>query len=263
MNALLTLYLSPFLVFVLILTRLSGLALTAPVFGSRNAPMQVRALLAIGIAMLITPLYWQTPISPPQNVLQLLVLVAGEAVIGLALGMGVMLLFSSMQIAGHMIGQMAGMQLADVFDPELRTQVPLFAQLLDAVALAVFLTLGGHRQVMDALLETFAWLPPGQLEALPKELAPAMAEVMQVALITSIRLAAPVVAALMVSMLVMGFISRTLPQLNVFVIGFNLNAFVLLATLSICLGSMVWAFEDQVASVIELVGTALLHDVVP
>jgi flagellar biosynthetic protein FliR len=59
--------------------------------------------------------------------------------------------------------------------------------------------------------------------------------------------------AVLMSILIMGLISRTLPQLNVLAVGFSLNAMVMLATLSVCLGGAAWAFQDQVGPTLDVI----------
>ena len=82
------------IVFLLVLTRISGLVLTAPVLGAREAPMRVRAFLAVALSLVVAPLTWDTPAEAPQNLLQLGVLVGGELIMGATLGLGVMIIFT-------------------------------------------------------------------------------------------------------------------------------------------------------------------------
>lgn len=251
MSGLLNIYLSQFLIFTLVLTRLTGLMLTAPVFSSRSTPMQIRALLAVAIAMMITPLYWDVPLLAPGSLVELLVVMSQELLIGLSLGVGVMILFSSLQLTGQVIGQMSGMQLADVVDPNSETSVSVFAQLLDLIALAVFLIIGGHREVLNALLDTFQWMPPGDAAVFSEDVLWALVQLLQTAFLIGVRMAAPIMTALLISMLILGLISRTLPQLNILAIGFNLNTMVLMSTLAVSMGAIVWVFQDQVQSTID------------
>src|SRR5207248_221708 len=145
MSSLLTTYLSQFLVFVLVLTRVGSLLMTLPVLGSNTIPLQVRGLLAVAISLLITPLHWGLSIPQPNNLVDMGLLVAREAVLGLALGGAVMILLSGMQMAGQVISQMSGMSLADVVNPTFDMQVPIFSNLLEMLALSIFFLVGGHR----------------------------------------------------------------------------------------------------------------------
>src|SRR6476620_8481449 len=176
MSPLLTLYLDQFLIFVLVLTRLGALLTTMPVLGTATVPVQVRALLAVGISLVLTPLFWGQPVPAPENLVILGTLLAREAMLGLALGLALMILLSGMQLAGQVISQTSGMTLADVADPTFDTTVPLFSQILEMLALAIFFIVGGHRQVIAALLSSFAWMPPGQ-GRLPENLVQALSSI--------------------------------------------------------------------------------------
>lgn len=245
-------YFNQFLIFVLVLTRFSGLAAVAPIFGSKAAPMQIRALFAIAVSVLISPLYWHVPAPSVQNLIQLLVVLGQEAIVGLAIGVAMMFLFASLQITGQIAGQMAGLQMADMFNIEANTNVPLFAQLLEVIALLAFLAIGGHRLILSALLDTFAWMPPGNAFASP-EITPALTQLLQVAFVVGIRTAAPIVAALLMSMLCLGLISRTLPQFNILTLGFGINSTVMLATMAAALGAIVFIFQEQALAAIDLI----------
>lgn len=250
MPALLTLYLNQFLVFVLVLTRIGALVAAAPIFGSKTAPMQFRALLAVALSLLVTPLYWQTEIQYPGNVLNLGVMLGRETLVGLALGLGITILFSGLQLTGQVIGQMSGMSLGDVFDPQTESNVTVFAQLMDLVTLSVFVLIGGHRQVMGALLNTFEWMPPGSA-GFSDNLVGALSEVTAQSFVLGARASIPLMLSLLLSVIIMGLISRTLPQLNVMAVGFGLNSLVVLAVLSVTLGSIAWVFQEQVAATLD------------
>jgi flagellar biosynthetic protein FliR len=99
-------------VFLLILSRVSALALTAPVLGARAAPMRVRAFLAVALSAVVAPLIWDTTVEQPVHIVQMLALIGGELVIGATLGLGVMIIFSGIQVAGQLMGQVSGMAWA-------------------------------------------------------------------------------------------------------------------------------------------------------
>lgn len=255
MSSLLSLYLSQFLVFVLVLTRVGALIATLPVLSSAGIPVQVRALLAVAMAALITPLHWGTSIPEPANLVDLAILIGREAVLGLALGAAITILLAGMQLAGQIISQMSGLSLADVVNPTFDTQVPIFSQLLEMLALAIFFLLGGHRHVIDALLGSFAWMPPGS-GRLPEQLPDVLSAIAGHSFETGIRASAPVMVALLLAILIVALISRTLPQLNAIAIGLNFNAIVVLAMLACCLGSAAFVFQNEAADVVELVREA-------
>lgn len=249
-------FLDQFLLFTLVLTRVSGLFMTLPVIGSQNIPMQFRAFGAVTIALLITPSFWGCAAPDPGNLVGLLVVLGREIVLGLALGLSVNILFSGMQLAGQMIAQISGLSLADVYSPSLDSNVPVFSQLLDATTLAVFMIIGGHRLVIDALLDTFREMPPGQAEFAPT-IVDALTMILSNSFLTGIRASAPVMVSLMLAVLIVGLISRTLPQLNAINLGFSFNSLVLLGTLAFTVSSAVWIFQDETDTAINLVRDAL------
>src|SRR5438105_2500081 len=124
-------FVAPLLVtFLLVLTRVSGLVMTAPIFGTADIPVRVRAFLAITLAFLITPLQTSPAVVMPGTAVDLAIVMVTELIVGLTLGMGITLLFSGIQIAGQVISQIAGVQLADVINPTFDSNVPIFSQVL-------------------------------------------------------------------------------------------------------------------------------------
>ncbi len=238
-----------FLVFTLVLTRLSGLMMTAPVYGSMEVPVRVRALLVMALALLVTPSQ-MTARAEAETLVDYGVLLSGELAIGLVLGLGVQILFVAPQVAGQLVSQMSGISLADVFNPSLDSEVPVFSQLLYLFSLAIYLIIGGHRLLMAGLLETFEVIPPGQTAFLATFSDSFMTLVTQ-SLELGLRAAAPTVMALLLATVIMGLISRTVPQLNVMSLGFGVSAVTTLVVLSFSLGGIAWVLEGAVEPFIE------------
>ena len=238
-------------IFTLVLARVGGLVMTAPVFGSQTIPLRVRGLIAVALAMLVTPMQRGTPVPELGTTLDYLVLLGGEALIGLLLGLGVTILFTGIQLAGQIVSQLSGMALADVFSPGLDANVPVVSNLLHFVAIAVFLIIGGHRMMTAALLDTFVSIPPGGGD-LGESAVRVLTEIVAQSFILGIRAAAPLMTALLLSTLVMGLISRTLPQLNILAFGFGLNSLVFIGGLFLSLGAIVWTFQQQIGPTVEI-----------
>ena len=244
------------LVFTLVLTRVSGLVMTAPMFGSTDVPMRVRVILAAAISVLIMPSQWNAAVADPGTNLQYAVYIGSELVIGLTLGLGIVVLFSGIQLAGQVIGQIGGLMLADLFDPSSGESSPLVSHLLFLTSLAVFLLIGGHRMVLSALLDTFTAIPIGS-GAIPADIGQTFVVLAAQSFSLAIRAAAPLVAALLLTTLVMGLISRTLPQLNILMVGFGMNTMVTFGTLALVIGAAVWVFQRQVEPSLELICQSL------
>jgi flagellar biosynthetic protein FliR len=259
MSALLDSYQQQLIVFLLVLTRIGGLVMSAPIFGPRSAPLPTRIFLTVALALIVTPTHWHSAPPPPANLMQMTIVLAREAALGLALGLALTIFFSSMHLAGNIMGQMSGMQLADVFDPSFDANMPVFGQFLDLIAIGVFVSTGGHQRVTAALLDTFRWRPPGG-DDFPTSIVDTLTSVLTESFIAGIRAGAPVMISLLLAVLVLGLISRTLPQLNIFAVGFNVNAIVVLLTLVFSLATMNAIIEEQADAILDRVRDAVSFD---
>ncbi len=244
MDVLYSLYSHQFIVFLLVLTRISGLVTAAPVWSSPVIPMRVRALLAVSLSLIIAPMVWHQGISHADDLLNLLVLVAGEFVVGLSLGLAVTIYFSGLQLAGQVIGQMSGMSLADVVSPTTRSPVPVFSQFLHMLMLVIFVVSGGLEQLLDAMFSMFHQMPPGQAH-FSAPLLEALSDIAAISFQLGLRVAAPVMVALLLSIMIMGLVSRTLPQLNVLAVGFSLNSIIALSALLLSIGFLLQIFQPD------------------
>lgn len=256
MNALLDFGSGYVLLLTLVLVRISGIVLVAPIFGTNEIPPTVRAFLAAALTLLITPTISAAPPAMPRSLVDFSMICAGELLIGLLLGLGITVFFSAFQLAGAMIGQLSGMSLGDVFNPALDESVPLFSHLLHLVTTAVYVLIGGHRMLLGGLLDSFTALPPGTA------LVPTGIETLLVNLLTEafglgLRTAAPATAALLLATIVLGLVSRSLPQLNVLALGFGLNAMVTFSVLTISLGGAAWLVQDRLEPTFESVVEAV------
>jgi len=156
------------------------------------------------------------------------------------------------QAVGQVVSQMSGMAMANSFDPTLQTQVPVLSQMLRLLALAIFVIAGGHRLLMKALLDTFQVIPLGG-PGIGASLSDSLITVLTQAFTFGIRAAAPIMMSLLLSVLVLGLIGRTLPQLNILAIGFGINSMVMLMTVSLSIGTFGWLFHEQIQLAIDTV----------
>ena len=255
MAALQAFTLNQIVLFSLVLARVSAVVMTAPIFGTRAAPLQVRALLAVALALLITPLYMPATVPLDGSLAELGKRMANELLVGLLLGLGIMILFSGIQLTGQIVSQLSGTAITDAFDPFTEAQVPLVSQLLYFLTLAVFVLIGGHYMVTEALLETFRWLPPGEAYVSSRASDVVIAVTTQ-SFLLGIRAAAPAMASLIMATLVLGLIGRTLPQINILAVGFSVNSMVALLSLLMSVGVIAWIFQEETGPVLEMIQQA-------
>jgi flagellar biosynthetic protein FliR len=132
----------------------------------------------------------------------------------------------------------------------------MFSRLLFLVTLAVFVCIGGHRMVMAGLLDTFETIPPGSA-GVPTSIASTFTLLLDQSFALAVRAAAPVVTALLLSTLVMGLISRTLPQLNILAVGFGMNSMLAFGVIALSLGAAVWVFQEELEPALDALLKAL------
>ncbi len=207
--------------YALVLFRVSGLMLTAPLFKSSMVPVRFRAGLAAITAALIFPLVRD---QAPAELTLFGAVVGGvsEIMVGAIIGLALSGLLMGAEVGGLMIGRQAGLALANVFDPSSDEQATVMGQLYTIVMTFLFLLAGGHRAAMAALLDTFEVIPLLTFR-LDETFVLLIVEILAAAFILGIRLAGPVLLALFMMGTALGFLSRTMPQLNILTVGFTLR----------------------------------------
>jgi flagellar biosynthetic protein FliR len=206
----------------------------------------------MALALIVTPTQSSALATMPGSLIEFALMLAAELLIGVILGLGVNVLFSAFLLTGGIIGQLSGMSLGDVFNPGLDDNIPLFSHLLHLVAVATYVVIGGHRMLLGGLLDTFATLPPGAA-ALPGGLEQLLVGLLSESFQLGLRAAAPAIAALLLATLVLGLVSRSLPQLNLLALGFGFNAIVTFAVLTMSFGGAAWLLQDRLEPTLDTV----------
>jgi flagellar biosynthesis protein FliR len=202
------------------------------------------------MSLLVTPIFLNTSLPPVPDLAVYAKLMVSEVLVGLLLGLGITIFFSGIQVAGQIVSQMSGLSIGDVFNPAFDEESSVFSQLFYFLTMAVFVAVGGHRIVTESMLETFTWAPPGHA-ALGDSTVDVITNVASQSFAIGIRAAAPLLAAMTLSTLVLGLISRTLPQINIIAIGFGLSSMVLMGVLFLSLGAVAWAFQAPIVNILQ------------
>ncbi len=216
--------LSLFLVF---LARVSGIFISAPLFGARNVPTRVRIGMAIVLAYIFFELLrGQAPALPnTMNWMNLGLLIILEILVGLLIGFTAMLIFLAIQFAGHLIDIVTGMQMASVFDPATSAQQSLFGQFQYILALLLFLAFNGHHFIIHALYQSYSLIPIGSLSFSGGDPLIFM-KIVGTSFSVGLQLAAPIMAMLFLIDFSLGIIAKGVPQMNVFVTGMPIKSLV-------------------------------------
>ena len=211
-------------VFVLVLFRIAGLMLYAPLLGSAKIPKRVRALLALVLAIGLTPAVAMPP-QLPGTALGTAVAIGGEMMFGLAMGMILSFVFIAAQWAGEVIGQQMGLTLSEVFDPQFAGASSVVGDLYFMLLLVIFLGVGGEREMVRGLRDSFQSLPLLAV-GVNHSVFDIVMGMFSATTVLAVRLAAPLMVTLLVVDVTLGFLGKTMPQLNVMTTGSNVKILV-------------------------------------
>lgn len=198
--------------------RILAMLATAPVFDNRTVQRRTRVGLAALIAMLMMPLL---PAPPVLSSAQAVPVLLQQILIGVSMGFSMRLVFAAFEMAGDLLGLQMGLAFAQFIDPQRGGQTPLIGSFLGVLASLVFLVIDGHLLVIAAVVQSFELIPiSADLSVVnPQNIAMAGSIMFMLALQISL----PVLAAVLISNIVLGILARAAPQLNVMSIGFSIT----------------------------------------
>lgn len=210
--------------FVLAFFRLAGLMLASPLFGSAKIPRRVQLLFASVAAMGMISAIPRDVVFPP-TLIQLTFAIGGELVFGLAMGLIVSFTFFAAQWAGEMIGQQIGFNMSEVFDPQFGQAGSLVGDLYFMLTLVIFLTIGGHRTLVQSVHQSFLTLPLMSV-TMNADLFDTFMALFTSATTLAMRMAAPMFCTMLVVDLAMGCIGKAMPQMNIMTAGLPMRAII-------------------------------------
>jgi flagellar biosynthetic protein FliR len=228
-------------VFWLVVARVSGLFVGAPVLSQDALPRRYAILLIALIAASLTPL--AVPAELPDGSTPLLAGLVGEFAVGWCIGLMARLLTSAFQLAGTIAGNQIGLAMASAYDPASGSDNEVVGTLHLNLAGMLFLLLDGHHLLIRGLAASFQAFPAGgPLRA--DILAASLFEVGGAVWAIGLQAAAPVAAIMLLTNGVLGFLNRANPQLSIFNVGFPLTALLGFAALLLALPGSVEAFAS-------------------
>jgi flagellar biosynthetic protein FliR len=210
--------------FAMVLCRVGGFMIFAPLLGSAKIPRRVKVLMAIALSFFLAQ-FVPLPKAMPQTAIAAVMAIGGELSFGLAMGLILSFTFIAAQWAGEMIGQQMGLNLSEVFDPTFGQAGSIIGDAYFMLTLAVFLSVHGHVALVRGLKDSFSAIP-----LLGAGLHHGMFDLV-VSLFTSatslaIQLAGPVLMTMLVVDLALGCISKTIPQFNIMSAGMSIRSLV-------------------------------------
>jgi flagellar biosynthetic protein FliR len=219
---------------VLLALRIGPAFAFAPPFTLTRVPVQFRVLLALGLAACMIGSHPAAAAIGQPTTAGLLLIAMRELMLGGVVAMAFQIVFGALYFAGRSIDIQAGYGLAMLIDPTTKAQTPLVGTILAYAAGAIFFAMDGHGallRLLAASLQTIplgAWTPPETLDHLTRFIA--------LAFLTGLGVTGGLMLALFLTDAAIALLSRTTPQMNVLMLGFQLKAIVLLVVLPLTLG---------------------------
>ncbi len=241
--------------FFLVLARVSPLFLLAPLFSSKMIPARARAVIAVALTIGILPVVKHGPID--LDPLGFGALIVKELIVGLAFSYALAAMFAGLQAAGSLLDTLIGFSFGSLVDPVTGTQSTVLAQMYSLFGVAILIAIGGDTWIIRGLARTY--------EAVPLLDTPALGSMVQGAqvafsgiFVSAFMIGAPVIVALIITDAAFGVVSRVVPQMNVFAVGFPAKMLVGLmllgASLPFVSGFIADELRDSVALALRSLG---------
>jgi flagellar biosynthesis protein FliR len=204
--------------FFLVLARVGPLFVVAPLFSSKMFPARARGVAAVALAVGLSPLALKGQ-HVPIDALSLAGLILKEALVGFAFAFAVAVLFAAVSAAGSFLDTLIGFSYGGLVDPVNGNQSSVLSQLYTLIGVMVFIAIGGEVWMVQGLAKTYDLVGLTQMPALGALVGGAQHTFSSI-FISAVELAAPVLIALIITDVAFGVVSRVMPQLNVFAVGF-------------------------------------------
>ncbi|MGB2824663.1 MAG: flagellar biosynthetic protein FliR [Phycisphaerae bacterium] len=230
---------------MLVTVRVVGMMLFAPVFSNSAVPMKLRVVVGVAMGLAVVGRL-AGPVPLPPGWFDLAMAAGCELLIGGAIGYAAGLIFTGVELGAFHISSQMGLSLADVINP-LKSGSPQAAGgLFRMLAVVVFLAIGGHRAMIGGLLETFDTVPPLGLTA-PGAVLKATVAMLGASFVLALKLAGPVLIAMLVAMVALGMLHKTVPQCNLLSVGLPARAMLGLLAVACSLGVLAPLLEAATA----------------
>ncbi len=247
--------------FILILIRISSLFVSSPLFGRRNLP----AIFKIGFSFVVAILLVNVVKAPEAigsfGMHEFAILAMKEFMIGVIMGFVSYLIFAAIYLAGQLIDTQIGLGIVSVIDPVSNIQVPVTANFYYTLAMVIFLTMNGHYILIEALVSSYNILPVGAA-ALTDSVMVHFVNIMAQMFIIGFKISAPVIAAILICDVALGILARTMPQMNIFLVGLPLKILLGLTVIMITIPAFIMIVNFMVDS-IDVQTTTIMKEMVP
>ncbi len=204
------------------LLRISGFFVTAPFWGHRAIPAKVKVPVALVFAMGVGPMIAGFDQVIPHSLWGIGGWAIHEIMVGSLIGFAFATLFWAIRMAGDMVGLQMGFAIVNVIDPTTSGQVSLIGEFKYILAMLILLVLDGHHLMISALIDSYRLIPIGH-GVLGDNAFNQIVRVTTTMFVTAVKIGAPMMITLLMTDVALGIVARTVPQMNIFIVGFPLK----------------------------------------
>jgi flagellar biosynthesis protein FliR len=215
----------------LVASRVGTFMMAVPILGIRGVPAPVKIALSLWLSVVVATQLTSAPIPLTPSSLALGML--RESLVGVSMAFIVVIFFAAVQFAGQILSIQIGFAMVNVIDPQSQTNVSVISQIYNIIAVLIFLAVDGPLILVRAIEESFLVVPPGGVtlsQAGIFEVARSAGSIFSL----GFQIALPVVVTLFLVSLSMGILGRTVPQLNILVVGFPIKIMVGIIMVTAC-----------------------------
>jgi flagellar biosynthesis protein FliR len=198
--------------FFFILIRAGLMVSFLPFLNSMNIPVKVKIGFAVAIALILAPV-----VEFKVEKAAIPLVVAREIMFGAVLGFSARLVFLAVDVAGQLMSAATGMSMAAIFNPEIGMSTDI-AQVYGAVAMLIFLTLDAHHDLITIFIQSYQWLPAGHIDV--QHLVAPFISMGAKMFTIALKMSAPVVVIMLVTNILLGFVYKAAPQINIFFVAY-------------------------------------------
>jgi len=251
---------------VLVACRIGGLAIFAPLFASSTIPQIVKAMMIVMLAFAAYPVLAAGSLhgaEVPLDLASIAPLIVSEVLVGALTGFLALFPLVAMQMGGQVMGTQMGLGFARLYNPAMEDEGDVLEQILFFLGFASFLAVGGHEQVMLAILRSFDYVRFGGVGevlaiggyGIDNGIVRLLAGVMLSALELALRVSAPLVCLFMLESVAIGFLSKSVPAFNLMSLGFPLRIILGLGILVLGIGAIGEALDTFLRADLDLVAS--------
>lgn len=240
------------IVFTLVLTRLSGMFTSAPFFSTFSVPVQVKALFAASVAFIIFPMVSaKMNFVLPHSMPELTVLMFLEFAIGFLIGFVANLVFMGVRIAGSLFSIQMGLSMVEILDPSTGESSAVMANIYTYLATFVFFMINAHNWLFETVYYSFSAMPIGFWGVFSEPLVENVIHLSANMFKIAFGLAMPMIAIMLVLDVLLGLMSKMMPQMNIFMVSIPVKVYIGLLLCFIFLHTSVGYLQETIGSYIK------------